>query len=219
MSTFGVMQSNIADNINKTNLTAQIKRHIVAAMDQYRHKRFRFNYASSTFTTSDGQSVYPLPEGYIGDELIEVLDGNFRGVLTKRDYSWVADHDNHESYKSEPRVYAIIDNANMRLYPTADADSYTMIVHYHKDLNASGISGAISISASSDITNAWMTTGAELIELDATIRVYLKTIRGQEAAAEASKLLPLRNAALRALTKEYNQAVGSGSVQSYFHKR
>jgi hypothetical protein len=216
------MQSDIADEINKTNLTSQIKRTIVAAMKKYRNKRFKFNKASSTFTTSDGQSVYPLPDGYIGDELIEVLDGNFRDTLTKRDFAWVADHDNHQSYKSEPRVYAIIDGSNMRLFPTpntsADTTSgnYPLLVHYHKDLNADGITGAISRSASDSVTNAWMTDGFDLVRLEAKIRIYTDVIRGPEAAMEAQKLIPLRNDALRALVKEYHQAVASGSVQPYF---
>ncbi len=190
-------------------------------MHDYRHKRFKFNYASSTFTTSDGQSVYPLPDGYIGDELIEVLDGNFKDILTKRDYAWVADHDNHTSYKSEPRVYAIIDGSNLRLFPvpnnSADTTSgdFPLLIHYHKDLNAPGISGAISRSSSDSATNAWMTDGYSFLEAEATMRVYLKTIRGQEAAQEALKFKVLRDTALNALIREYNEAVGSNTLQPY----
>ena len=216
MSNFGVMQSDIADELNKTNLGPQIRRTIVAAMNKYRNKRFKFNKASSTFTTSDGQAEYPLPDGYIGDELIEVLDGNFNDVLTKRDFSWVASNDNHTSYKSEPRVYAIIDSENMRLFPKPDSDDYKMVVHYHKDLNAPGISGAISRSAADAVTNAWMTDGYDLIRLEAKMRIYLDVLRGQESAQEAAKIRIMRDEALDALRKEYNQAVASGSMQNYF---
>jgi len=222
MSTFGIMQSDIADELNKTNLTSQIKRSIVAAMKKYRNKRFKFNKASSTFTTSDGLAEYPLPDGYIGDELIEVLDGNFKDTLTKRDYAWVADHDNHQSYKSEPRVYAIIDGSNMRLFPVPNnsanttSGDYPLLVHYHKDLNAPGIAGAISRSATDNVTNAWMTDGFDLIRLEAKMRIYLDVIRGPESAQEAVKLIKLRDDALNSLNKEYQQAVASGSVQPYF---
>ena len=222
MSTFGQMQADIADDINKTNLGAQIRRKMVSAMDNYRNKRFKFNYASSTFTTSDGQAEYPLPPGYIGDELIEVLDGNFKDILTPRDYSWVANNDNHRSYKSEPRVYAIIDGSNLRLFPvpnsSADTTSgnYPLLMHYHKDLNSPGIDGAISRSATDAVTNAWMTDGYNLILNETKIRVYLEVLRGRESAAEAAKLIPLRDAALDALKKEYEHAVGSGSLQPYF---
>ena len=222
MSTFGVMVSTIADNINKTNLDTQIKRQVVAAMKKYRNRRFNFNKASSTFTTSDGQSVYPLPTGFMGDELVEVLDGNFKSTLTKRPYSWVAKNDNDSSYKSEPRVYAMISTSDgIRLFPTPDNGSdttsgdYPLLLHYHKDLNAAGETGAISISASDNVTNAWMTDGFELIEAEATMMLYLKIIRGGESAQEATKWASLRNDHLQALVKEYNKAVGSGTVTPY----
>ena len=222
MSDFGTLQSDIADEINKTNLGPQIRRTIVAAMNRYRNKRFKFNKSSSTFTTSDGQAEYPLPDGYIGDELVEMLEGNFKDVLTKRDYSWVADHDNHRSYKSEPRVYAIIDGSNMRLFPVPNnsanttSGDYPLLMHYHKDLNAPGITGAISRSATDAVTNSWMTDGYDLIRLEAKIRIYLDVLRGKESANEATKLIKLRDDALASLNKEYQQAIASGSVQPYF---
>jgi hypothetical protein len=221
MSTFGNMVSRIADELNKTNLNTQIKRSIVTAMKRHRNRRFKFNYASSTFTTSDGQSVYPLPEGFMGDELVEVLDGNFRDTLTKRDYAWIADHDNHTSYQSEPRVYAIIDGSNARLFPTPNATAdttsgnWSILWHYHKDLNAPGISGAISACATDGVTNSWMTDGEELIRLEAKIDIYMNVLRGQEVAGEATKIAPLRSQALNALVKEYEKAVASGQLQTY----
>jgi len=222
MSDFGTMQADIADELNKTNLGPQIRRTICASMHKYRNKRFKFNKASSTFTSSDGQALYPLADGFIGDELVEMLEGNFKDVLTKRDYAWVADHDNHRSYKSEPRVYAIIDGSNLRLFPvpnnaanTASGD-YPMLMHYHKDLNAPGISGAISRSATDAVTNAWMVDGYDLIRLEAKIRIYLDVLRGKESANEATKLIKLRDDALSSLNKEYQQAIASGSVQPYF---
>jgi len=222
MSDFGTMQADIADELNKTNLGPQIRRAIVASMKKYRHQRFKFNSASSTFTTSDGLSEYPLPDGFIGDEIIEVLDGNFNDVLTKRDYSWVADHDNHDSYKSEPRVYTIIDGVNMRLFPTPNnsanttSGDYSILVHYHKDLNYPGTANTISRSATDTVTNAWMTDGFDLIRLEAKMRIYMDVIRGPESAQEAMKLKALRDEALNSLDKEYKKAVASGSIQPYF---
>lgn len=219
--TYGTMQTRIADDLNKTNLTTEIKRAICTAMNRYRNKRFKFNYASSTFTTSDSQSIYPLPSGFMGDELVEVLDGNFKDVLTKVNYAWIANHDNHRSYKSEPRVYAIIDGNNMRLYPVPDntanttSGDFPLLIHYHKDLNASGASGAISISASDGVTNAWMTDGEELIRLEAMINIYTTVLRGKDSVLEIAKLKPERDAALRALVKEYNQSVASGTLEPY----
>jgi len=220
MSTFGTMVSDIEDDLNKTNLNAQIKRKIVASMRNYRHRRFKFNYASSTFTTSDGQSVYPLPDGHIGDELVEVLDGSFRGVLEKVAYSQIAKQDNYTNYTGEPRQYAIIDGNNMRLFPVpnngsnASSGDYGLLMHYHKDLNKPGITGAISVCATTTMTNGWMTDGYDLIMLEAKIRVYTEVIRGQESAAQAQVLIPQRNAALLALIKEYQISVASGQLQS-----
>jgi len=217
---FGQMQSDIADELNKTNLGTQIKRAIVTSMNVYRERRFKFNAASATFTTSDGQSIYPLADGLMGDELVELVDGNFQDTLTKRDFAWVAEQDNHDSYRSEPRVYAIIDGANMRLFPVPNNASnsasgdYSLLVHYHKDLNVAGISGAISRCASDSVTNAWMTDGYDLIRLEAKIRIYTNVLRGQEAKQEAAALMPERNAALNALIKEYQKSVASGSLQS-----
>lgn len=224
MSDFGTMQSRIADELNKTNLTAQIKRSIVTAMNRYRHKRFKFNYASSTFTSSVGLAEYPLPDGYMGDEIVEVLDGNFNDSLEKVDYSWIVSHDNHTSYQSEPRKYAILDGSNVRLFPVPDnsgdtSGNYVLVWHYHKDLNAAGASNAISICATSTISNAWTTDGEELIRLEAKIDIYTNVLRGAESKKEAQFLIPLRNQALRALIKEYEQAVSSGTVQSYDRRR
>lgn len=213
------MQSAIADELNKTNLTSQIKRAITTSMRRYRERRFRFNYASSTFTTSDSLSVYPLPTGFIGDELVEVLDGNYRGTLTKRNYASIANDDNHASYKSEPRQYAIIDGNNFRLFPTPNnsanttSGDYTLLMHYHRNLNANGLSNAITLSATDNTTNAWMTHGWDLIMLESKIYIYTNVLRGSEAKNEAAALMPERDRALRVLVKEYQRVVASGTLQ------
>lgn len=220
MSTFGVMQADIADELNKTNLGPQIKRAICTAMRRYRDRRLKFNYSSSTFTSSDGQALYPLPSGYIGDDMVEVLDGSYRDTLTKRDYSWMVEQDNHDSHKSEPRTYAIIDGDNMRLFPTPDATAntasgnYTFLVHAHVDLNAPGASDAITICASDSVSNSWMTDGYDLIILEAKMWIYTNVLRGPEAKQEAAFLAPERDRALKTLIREYQRAVASGQMQS-----
>jgi hypothetical protein len=59
MSTYGEMQTTIADELDRSDLASQIQKAIKTAIKKYQRKRFFFNEARSlTFNTVDGQEFY-----------------------------------------------------------------------------------------------------------------------------------------------------------------
>lgn len=134
MATFSDIQSNIADYLNRTDLTTQIKTAINRAIAHYSTYDFYFTQAGpSTFSTVANQEVYAVADG-IPDYMREVTylrltaNGSFYPIKP-RTLVYVQEH-NPNSNPGMPYNYCFW-GKKIYLNPIPDA-VYTVTVWYRK---------------------------------------------------------------------------------------
>jgi hypothetical protein len=179
MSTYLEMQTRIADELDRTDLTSQIQKAIQTAIAFYERKRFWFNEARSiTFNTVDGQEFYTsadqsdIPNLLTIDFVKLTISGSDKVNLDRSSYQeleyWSS---NLSTDEGQPTAYAYYAK-QLRLYPIPDA-AYAVRV--------SGVFSLATLSADSD-TNAWMTDAEALIRTRAKREILTHVIRDLEAA-------------------------------------
>jgi len=178
MTDYVTMQTRIADELVRGDLSSQIKSAIQSAIDFYETQRFWFNETRSTIATVDGTEYYDLPTDFLEmDTLGITISSRYYQLVAKtHDYldqiNWGAG-----TWKGFPYFYSLFDN-DIRLYPIPDG-AYTLTLTYLKQLDA--------LSADTD-TNNWMTTAEELIRTRAKVDLLENVIRGKEALKDAERL-------------------------------
>lgn len=171
MSTYGEMQTRIATEIVRDNISNEIKSAIQSAIKFYENTRFWFNEVTATALTAVNQNRYPVPTNLIElDSLNITVNGN-EYTLERRDWSYINSIQVSAS-TGIPTDYAIYRD-ELYLYPTSDA-VYTLTMAYVKSLPV--------LSNDSD-TNAWMTDAEILIRSKAKYNLYTNLIRDYEAAS------------------------------------
>lgn len=196
MTTYGAMQSRIADELDRTDLTTQIQQAIKTAIAKYDRKRFFFNESRSvTFSTVDGQEFYTsadasaIPTLLFIDNVKLTISASDKIDLEPRSYGELEYlSTNSVTDEGQPTAYAYY-SKQLRLYPIPD-DAYPIRI--------SGVFALSDLSASAD-TNAWMTDAEALIRARAKREVYTHVIRDLEGAqamaqAEAEELQSLNQA-------------------------
>lgn len=187
MSTFGTMNARIADELNNTELSAQINLAIKTAISHYEPEKFWHNQARATSYTVDGQEYYALPTNFVGMDVLKVTVNSHTYELTQRNVQYLNNHYTPSTqYKSQPLDYAVYEE-QLRLLPIPN-DSYTLELQYFKSFD--------DLSATSD-TNVWMTKGERLIRFRAKADIYANYLREPDMAAimkaqEAEELEKLR---------------------------
>lgn len=201
MSNFGQMQSRLADEIARTDLTTQIARCIKTAIAEAEIERFWFTEGRAfavTDATQGSPAYYDAPTDLIElDHLIISVNGSTFG-LDHVDWVYIDGIDT-QATTGIPKMFAYY-NDDFRLYPTPDA-SYTMFVSYHKRL--------VDLSLSAD-TNAWMTYGEAYIRNKAKRILYTDVIRTVPQLAATA--LAAEQAAHQALRAESGRRVTKGVV-------
>lgn len=194
--TYADMQTRIADEISRSDLTSQIALAIQTAIKFYERERFYFNESNGiTFNTVLGQEEYTSSDNAdipnilnIDDVRITISSGN---VYTLAPRNWDFLEDTSMSSLQDrglPTTYAYY-SRKMRLYPVPD-NVYAIRITAVKALPA--------LSAGTD-ANDWMTEGEDLIRYKAKWELYTHTIRDFDMAkacadSEAMALQKLRGA-------------------------
>ncbi len=197
MATYGDMQTRIADELDRGDLTAQIKKAILSAIAFYERKKFYFTESSgTTFSTVIGQEFYGSSDlaAIATSPMIDVLRGNYVGLrvdLTKRAWEYIDDISVLTTSKARPMDWAYRAQ-QIRLYPIPDA-VYTMTIVHLPRLAA--------LSADGD-SNAWTNDAEELIRSRAKVDVMRNVIRGPEMAEEVIALTMQEKQALAMLYAE-----------------
>lgn len=184
MSTYGTMQTRIADEIGDSGLTTQIRRAIQSAIAHYEGTRFWFKEERATSTTSAGTEFYALPSDFQElDSLLITVNGN-RYTLTQRDWGYLEALSVTTANTAQPMDFAIYEE-QLRLYPVPN-DAYTLTMSYVRSLS--------TLSDDSD-SNAWMTSGEELIRSRAKwdVLAHVTMDPGQAAVAKAAEMAALQN--------------------------
>lgn len=196
LPTFGDMQARIADELDRSDLTVQIKRAIVSAVRHYARRRFWFTESSFTFSTVAGQRVYSeadAPE-IAATPSIEVINGDFfntRIPLHKQSFKYVDRKTSQTLSRGQPEDWAYY-SRQIWLYPVPDR-AYTLTAFHIPTLT--------ELSNDTD-SNAWTSDAEELIRTHAKIDLMRNVIRGPEMGEEIAELGLQEKQALDALISE-----------------
>lgn len=176
MTTFGVMQARIADEIARTDLTTQIKDAIKTAIKKYERRRYYFNQkVDTTFSTVADQEYYgsaalaDIPDIAEIDSATVTLTG-VKSPLDEFDHSLIDSLQNGQ-VTGTPEAYSYAAQ-KIRLYPIPSGVMTITLSYIYR---------FATLSLDAD-TNAWMTDGEELIRCAAKAELYEHTIRNAGAA-------------------------------------
>ena len=201
---FGYMKNRIQNELKRDNTDQELADAICDAIAYYRRQRFGFNMGRSTTATVAGVEYYRLPTDFVEADSMVLNLSNYRPRLQERAFTWIDDQEDSDTQTSRPYVYSV-QNSELRLYPVPD-QSYTLQLSYVKSLPE------VSISASDGATNAWMTTGVELIRLHAKVDLLMNIIRGPESMQEAQMLAAREDDVASGLRREYKRSQSSGKL-------
>jgi hypothetical protein len=197
--TYGDLQSRIADDLNRTDLTNQIKENILLAIAHYRSERFWFNETSTTLTATVSQSYVTAPTDILRIDNLYIKISGKNIALLQQDLNSVVEY--RPTTNGRPRAFCYYQN-RFELDMLSDA-AYAMPLYYVKELSV--------LSSSSD-TNGWTTAAEDLIVFHAEKMLYANVIKDMEKAQAASALETAALTQLRSLgrartTTGYTKAV------------
>lgn len=192
MSTLAELKTEIADDLDRTDLTSQIEREISRAIAFYQPTRFFFNETRDvTFSTVAAQSLYTvadsadIPNFYEIDQIC-IEDGGQKYEIDEISPKlWEVATGSGGS--SKPISWAYF-NQSIGLYPVPDG-AYTVRLIGHIKVDAP--------AADDEAGNVWMVTGFDLIRSHVCASLGLKKLRDQglfqshsmAAGVELSRLL------------------------------
>lgn len=181
MGTYLDLQTAIASDLSRTDLTNQIKSAILDAVRHYETSRFYFNVTRSmTFSTVIGQTAYGASDlaqipYIIGLDALFLNDIGRPYELEKYEadeFEWLQ---STSTGNGRPCAYTYIDS-QILLWPTPVA-VYTMRPHMHYKLT--------ELSADTD-TNAWTTDAEQLIRCHAKLLLYANLLEDTEGMQRMS---------------------------------
>lgn len=206
MSTYKNLQDRIANELNKTGLTSEIQLAIKSAIEFYGKNRFPWNVQTKTTTTTAGVEWLDVPDDFIDDIDLILIDGTDRNALEKMPDGWITRVEGSTDDTGEPRYYAIY-GGNIRLLPVPDAE-YTLKLRYvyrHTELSAD------------DDSNMWTQydKAEALIRLHAKWDLCLNVIRSEEAKRDASGYLQAAGMQLGMLMDQVRAQEATGRMMPY----
>lgn len=208
MASYLDMQTRIADELDRSDLTAQIKKAILSAVAHYERKSFYFSETSFTFSTVAGQEYYGTADAaaIATSPSIERLNGTFNGLrmaLTKRTFDYIDGISLIPSTsRSQPFDWAYRAE-QIRLYPIPD-NVYV--------LTAFNVPRLTALSADGD-SNAWTNDAEELIRTHAKLDLIENVIKASDMEAEVITLRARERMALNALFSESASRSATGMAQ------
>jgi hypothetical protein len=189
---FVTMQTRIADELVRDDLSNQIKLAINDGIKQWEAERFRFNEKRYRILTVAQQEYYDVITPTLltsagaavdtGETILEIdsmVRGGSRYPLTDRTQSWMDDQQSGNSY-GPPTDYAFFAN-QLRFFPIPDA-IYTV------DISCMGRLGPNPLVDDGD-TNAWMTEGEVIIRGQAKLILCRDVLKDKGGQADASELV------------------------------
>lgn len=177
MSTYGAMQTRIADEISRADLTSQIQYAILDAIKAYEAEPFWFNRLyRSTASISISEISMALPSNVLAiDKITLVMDNSLEDYLVSRDARYLIEVQDVDS-AAQPKEYAVY--GDRIIFDSLSDDDYTVYI--------SGTEKFTTPSASGD-TSAWFVEGEELIRNRAKANLYLDVIMDQDNYAKCKQ--------------------------------
>lgn len=210
MATFADLKTRIADELHRTDLTSQISKAVLSAVQFYAVHRFTGNEKRGTITTIDGTRFYDTSTASPGTLPTDIADidsivctvsgGDY--MLEKVPYEELEDTDPGTTLNTgDPIKWAWYAN-KLRLYPTPNA-ARVLTLSYQTILTA--------LSADGD-TNFWTNDlGEQLIRARAKKDIAANVLHNDALAA---KMDLLEREALSQLRKHTNKLAGSGRIRA-----
>lgn len=195
---YGTLQNRIADEIARSDLTAQIREAIQSAIRLHESERFWFNEAEATAQSVAGQAAYAVPGDFLEPDALTLSVSGNRYPLSPRSYGWLRGAAINEAARGRPTDWAYYAD-QLWLYPAPDA-AYTLTLSYLKRL---------PVLAASGDANAWMTHGEELIRARAKADLYANVIRDFD---EAIAMKAVETEALANLRIKSAKKIASGRL-------
>jgi len=206
MTTRSDIETEIADDLARTDLTSQITAAVNTAIRSYRFERLGFNEAYKvTATLSTSAEVMTLASISVRfrklDRLRIVRAAGDYLDLYHRDYDWIMSRQDVRVV-CQPAEYAVYNNA-IHFDSMADQD-YTIYLDGIKEL------GNASASYSAGDTSAWFNDGRELIRHRAKRELYANVLKDMELAAAAGAA---EKEAHRIIKAELGEQISTGFIR------
>lgn len=200
MSTYTQLQSRIADDLNRSDLSSQIQQQILLAITHYKSERTHFNESNSTLVSVIGQSYVSAPSDIVRIDHLYLTLSNRNIELVPQDLSAVIEY--RPTSNGCPRSFCYFQN-RFELDRPADR-VYSLPLYYVKELTA--------LAAGSD-TNGWTTDGEDLIVFRAEKMLYANVIKDAEKAQTAAAMEVAALSELRSLAKA---RTSTGYTKAYY---
>ena len=164
--TYGDMQTRIADELARSDLTSQIQLSILDAVKAYEGERFYFNELyNQTATVTLSAYAIALPSNvYAIDKLTLKVNSSVNDYMVQRNRDYILSMQTPLSIH-QPKEFAIY-NGQIQFDCMAD-QTYPLYI--------SGLQKFDALSTNAD-TNVWTTTAEELIRNRAKCNLYLDVI-------------------------------------------
>lgn len=205
MTTLTLLKAEIADDLDRTDLTSAIASEIPKAIRHYQNTRFYFNETrDETFATVGAQKLYSSSDDtaipkFIEIDQISILDGTeFIELEQMSPEDWEA-LTASGTVTGRPTDYCIYDQ-KIGLYPIPDA-IYTV--------RMAGLFMKAAPASDSEANNVWMTEAFDLIRARVCSKLALRKTRDMEFAA-AQKADEVDE--LNRLKSETASRIGTGFV-------
>lgn len=175
-ATYGDMQTRIADELNRSDLTSQIKREIQSAIARYERQRFWFNEGADTASTTASTQRLAVPDDGIEYDALEITYSTVPQELPRLAWpQFVRAGYLNTAVEGLPSAWSYFRD-EIFFWPVPDS-AYDLTLYYVKQLSA--------LSADGD-SNDWMTEGEELIRARARQAVKINYI-GEELAVQQAQ--------------------------------
>lgn len=226
MSNYGDMQSRIADEIKRSNLTSQIQNAIQTAIQAYEARPFWFNMQRATMNTVSGTKIYGLPSVPATPAGAPGIFKKMRMIRLSRDNGATWQGELTEYTRDEAMAYDTVqtlgvpdhyfidylekptiadDHATLGqlwLLPIPNSSTYLLELQYLRELNR--------LSANGD-ENAWTNEGELLIRCRAKRELYTHVIRDTD---EAIKMATAERDALSDIIRRGVMARAPGRIKA-----
>jgi len=172
MASYNDMQVRIADELARTDLTTQIQKAILSAVEFYKDDRFWFNEGEVTLNTVAGTANQPLPTSPTAIGEIDVVTATVSGEryeVHEASYDWIRENQDLTTFMGQPYKYAIFEE-DIWYYPIPDA---VYVITF------SGLIYFATMTTGSD-SNAWTNEAEELIRTRAKWDLNTNVIRNDK---------------------------------------
>ena len=171
MATYAELQTQIALELGRTDLTTPIQTAILSAIRHYQRRLQLFAQTSASISTVAGTAEYATPTDYLATDFVTKTVNGTTETLDPELYEVLAEEDT-SGHQGEPTAYAYR-NFKLRLYPVPDA-VYTL-THYYWAATAAP-------TGSSDSTS-WTNDLVDLVRHRAKVDLAANSLRDDQGAS------------------------------------